>query len=441
MSIPGASGAGEFEVYTWRRIPVALSPWFFLLVVLVFWRDRSPVTATLTVLVFAASVLLHEYGHAFMAKRYGLMPRIVLHAFGGWCEHRTAPTRRKAFFVSAAGPAVTLLLAAGGWVLSELVQDRAGSLVAFALYLTAHINAFLAVLNLLPILPLDGGTMFHHALAWFAPQNRADGMAYWTGVVLAVVLCGIGLLNGDFFIAILFGMFAFQNANQAQPFDIVNSFVAKRKQAPANRLGIGYPVSRTIWSIAAFTVVSWLSTSLLSTPSERLALLVQPDLLSTGHVWTLVTHVFIYAPWDWGPLLFTLFALGAFAPIVQKRIGAMGLGALYAAATVMGVITAIFLPSLLAQSVEGLPPMLGPQRIVAGAVAPNTALLVAWALTAPNRPTFFTPLTPRMWTALAFVGGILASLFLTGWAWMPAVGGALVGLAVLAFAKPDLATH
>jgi len=100
-----------------------------------------------------AAVLLHELGHAFAARRYGHVATIHLHAFGGTTLHLGRPlSRAEETAVTLAGPAVPLVL--GGFVY-QAVDRPSGIVLDFVM-----VTAGWSILNLLPILPLDGGRLF-----------------------------------------------------------------------------------------------------------------------------------------------------------------------------------------------------------------------------------------------------------------------------------------
>ncbi|MFB9363755.1 site-2 protease family protein [Actinoplanes nipponensis] len=134
------------------------------------------------------SVLLHELGHALTARRYGIGVRgITLELLGGYTEmDRDAPTPRVDALVSLAGPAVSLVLGALGSAAAYALPDRtvAGQ-IAFQLAVS---NVLVAVFNVLPGLPLDGGRALRAGLwALLKDRNRATEAAAWAGRGIAVL--------------------------------------------------------------------------------------------------------------------------------------------------------------------------------------------------------------------------------------------------------------
>ncbi|AGZ43550.1 putative M50-family peptidase [Actinoplanes friuliensis DSM 7358] len=142
------------------------------------------------VVCLLGSVLLHELGHAVTAKRFGIGVRgITLELLGGWTEmDRDAPTPRIDALVSLAGPAVSFALGGLATAAAFALPDRtvAGE-IAFQL---AASNVIVAIFNVLPGLPLDGGRALRAGLwALIKDRNRATEAAAWAGR-------GIALLTG-----------------------------------------------------------------------------------------------------------------------------------------------------------------------------------------------------------------------------------------------------
>jgi Zn-dependent protease len=134
------------------------------------------------------SVLLHELGHAMTARRYGIGVRgITLELLGGWTElDRDAPTPRVDALVALAGPAVSFVIGGLATALAVALPDRtvAGQ-IAFQV---AAANVLVAIFNVLPGLPLDGGRALRAGIwALIKDRNRATVVAAWSGRCIALV--------------------------------------------------------------------------------------------------------------------------------------------------------------------------------------------------------------------------------------------------------------
>ena len=146
------------------------------------------------VVCLLGSVLLHELGHALTARRFGIGVRgITLELLGGWTEmDRDAPTPRVDALVSLAGPAVSLVLGGIATAAAVALPDRtAAGQIAFQL---AASNVLVAVFNVLPGLPLDGGRALRAGLwALIKDRNTATEAAAWAGRVLAFACMVVAL--------------------------------------------------------------------------------------------------------------------------------------------------------------------------------------------------------------------------------------------------------
>jgi len=151
------------------------------------------------VLALLLSVLLHELGHALTARRFGIGVRgITLELFGGFTElDRDAPSPRVELAVSLAGPAVSLGL--GLLALVVAIGLPGGTLAAELARQLALSNLVVAVFNVLPGLPLDGGRALRAGI-WAASRDRylSDRIAGWAGrgVAAATVLVVLVLYAG-----------------------------------------------------------------------------------------------------------------------------------------------------------------------------------------------------------------------------------------------------
>lgn len=196
-------------------IPIRLSPSWALAVALVIGgiiafappvlgAAGSPVrigAALLIALFLLGAVMLHELGHAFVARWRGIpVRRIALHFFGGVTELDAEAVRPGGeAWVAVAGPAVNLLLAAVLGGLWFAVRD-VGEAAAFTLEFLALANLALAVLTLLPGYPLDGGRIVRAGL-WYLLDDllTATRLAtlYAQGIAWGLVLAGIIVLLRD----------------------------------------------------------------------------------------------------------------------------------------------------------------------------------------------------------------------------------------------------
>ena len=153
-----------------------------------------------TCLVFFC-VLLHEFGHAFAARHYGIRtPDITLFPFGGVARIERMPEKPgEEIVIALAGPMVNVVIAAGLWLALALfgpvgrdaVMDLEGSLAHQIL----AVNVMLVVFNLIPAFPMDGGRVLRAVLAMRLGHNRATQIAARIGQALAIILGFIGMFG------------------------------------------------------------------------------------------------------------------------------------------------------------------------------------------------------------------------------------------------------
>lgn len=159
------------------------------------------------------SVLLHELGHALTARAYGVQTReITLWLLGGVAQLEQIPrTRGTEAVIAIAGPLVSILLAGLFGLLRGAVPTDA-AVGQFLLGYLAYINLSLALFNLLPALPLDGGRILRSLLALYKPYLEATRTAVTLSKILAFALGLLGLFMGNLFL-ILIALFVFMAAS------------------------------------------------------------------------------------------------------------------------------------------------------------------------------------------------------------------------------------
>ena len=207
----------SFKLGSVWGIPIGLHTSWFLIFILLTWSLMSGyfpeeypqlssvinfIMALITSSLFFGSVLAHELGHSFVALRNKIPVRgITLFIFGGVAQIGQEPRSPGVEFrVAIAGPAVSLALAAafgGLWLMNKAVPV----LSAPSLYLM-RINFLLAVFNMIPGFPLDGGRVLRAGVWWYTKSfHKASQVAAFSGQLVAFAFIGFGIytiLRGQF---------------------------------------------------------------------------------------------------------------------------------------------------------------------------------------------------------------------------------------------------
>jgi membrane-associated protease RseP (regulator of RpoE activity) len=203
------------------QIPVTVEPLFFVLVVFLGIRRNQIDLIVIWVAVVFVSILVHELGHAFAGRRLGMAPAIRLHGLGGQTEW-IAPQRLgrlQQIGISFAGPFAGFLLAGGVYLAQPLFAQAPNWRFGVAYYDLLWVNIGWGILNLLPILPMDGGRILQMALHTYL--NRDDD--YWPYLISTggSALAGVfALLLGYYWAAFLASWFCysgFQVVRAMQP--------------------------------------------------------------------------------------------------------------------------------------------------------------------------------------------------------------------------------
>lgn len=224
--------------------------WTFLILVgwvaISSWRSGAGTLGTLLMIAILCAVficvMLHELGHAFAAKRYGIHTTdITLLPIGGLARLERIPEDPKQELVVAiAGPAVNVVIAilligaiylTGGTVtLNQLFLREEGGLLA----VMATINLWLVLFNLIPAFPMDGGRVFRAFLAMMMNRVKATRIAARVGQLCAVGFGIYGLMQGQPFL-VLIALFVFFGARMEAEVVATNAFMEGHKVLNAMR--------------------------------------------------------------------------------------------------------------------------------------------------------------------------------------------------------------
>jgi Zn-dependent protease len=221
--------------------PVRVHPFFWLAAFILGSRggsDEAGLVLLVWVVSLFVSILIHELGHTLMMRQFGIPSHIVLHMMGGLAIPDSfgfgaqSKNSRSSILISFAGPAagfafaaviILVIIGTGGQfrvdpafgfpfyrfgLNAELGPDNPWNHLASALL---YINIFWGLVNLLPVYPLDGGQIARTVMIDQDPGGGAI-RSLWLSVFVGGGMAVVGILKlGSLFVAIMFGMLAFQS--------------------------------------------------------------------------------------------------------------------------------------------------------------------------------------------------------------------------------------
>lgn len=194
------------------RIPIYIHPVFWLLIAILGWVNSGTIvgTAIWGVVIFF-SVLIHEYGHALTAVFFGQRAEISLVALGGLTRRSGAHLKGwQDFLIVLNGPIAGLLVFFVAYLIRPHVNGEQYPLLAYGLTITVYANLFWTIVNLLPVLPLDGGHLLRIILEGIF-GFRGMKAAFMISVILAGLVSLFFFLSNGFLIGALFLMLGFES--------------------------------------------------------------------------------------------------------------------------------------------------------------------------------------------------------------------------------------
>lgn len=210
-------------------IPVRVTPMFWLGTVVLGWgaMEEGPPYLLMWVVVCLVSILVHELGHAFVARWLGCdVIEAALYLMGGVAVYLPGPgfTHGKSILIALAGPGAGFIL----WGLMEFVfanpimhfsienlDPEVTKLIRFGILQWLYINLWWGLVNLLPVLPLDGGRVLQGVCNSISPF-RGDEYARKIGIVIGGLTALFFLVNGRTYAGILFLSLTMSNVQAGQ---------------------------------------------------------------------------------------------------------------------------------------------------------------------------------------------------------------------------------
>lgn len=189
-------------------IPVRISLFFWITAALIGYLNSGTFVGTLIwVGIIFVSILVHEFGHALTAKFFGQRPRIELVAFGG-VTYPEGPSlsKGKEFLVVLNGPIFGLAL----FALATLALPYASQGLVPIVRAIQVVNLFWTLVNLLPVLPLDGGQLVRIVLERLL-GSKGTRVAIFSSGLISFAMSAFFFFSGALIIGVLFFLFGYQN--------------------------------------------------------------------------------------------------------------------------------------------------------------------------------------------------------------------------------------
>lgn len=200
-------------------IPVSVQPFFWLTLAIIGGALRIDSRDGMIYLLFFisagfVSILVHELGHALMAIKFGARTEIVLQAFGGYAAYSgVRMSRGQGAMITAAGPALQIVLGSLAYLLLKAGPTMPDNARVFV-FLIYAISFIWAILNLLPVLPMDGGRLVEAALG---PANVKITLLISLATAVVIAIVSWTMLHQPF-LAIFMGYFAWLSFKELRRF-------------------------------------------------------------------------------------------------------------------------------------------------------------------------------------------------------------------------------
>lgn len=198
------------------KIPITIAPLYWVTSALIAYMgaQKSPHMLSAMIawmVVIFVSILVHEMGHALSAKLFGQTPVIRLVAFGGL----TIPGPKKIkkwqeFIVIFCGPLFGFLLFLLAIYISSFNFFPQGSFVAYMLDVFVWVNLFWTVVNLIPVIPLDGGQLMRVVLQSLF-RKSGEKIALVLSIIIGALIAMVAFTYMSLFVGIIILLFVFQN--------------------------------------------------------------------------------------------------------------------------------------------------------------------------------------------------------------------------------------
>jgi stage IV sporulation protein FB len=414
-------------------VPVTVSVWFFVLLGFMATTAGSVASGIAWIIAVCLSLLVHEFGHAFVAKYYGLRPSIVLHGWGGLCNHAPARTAGQDIFITAAGPGAGLLFGAFIYILGG--TEPSGplpSMTDFVLYYLYWISIVWSLANLLPLWPLDGGQIFQVVMRSRRGALQGDRTTHTVSIALAGSLLLYTLISREMFLTVLLAFLLYENIKKVQnPAPGVTFGPRSTPSASGYSRGLAMewrptPIVRKLLIIVG---AIWLASAIIGSGPSSAGMVAGwydtlhlhwYETLAEWHLWQLFTYMWLHDLTSLGHIFGNLFGLWILGSILERHMGGYGFLKFYlqcgVGAGLFTVLLACLFPLTFGQ------PVVGASGSILGLVAAISILMPREQLML----FFVVPIQAKwvIWLVLGLDTLMFISSTQSDLAWQTHVGGA-----------------
>lgn len=194
-----------------RKIPLSIHPLFWVLAGIIGYLNSGSFTGIIIWIgIIFVSVVVHEMGHAITARAFGLHPQIQLIAVGGVTSYEAKHLSYwKQFLIVLNGPVFGFMLFVAATAVLY-IGFFTSPMVISVLRTFQIVNLFWTIVNLVPVLPLDGGQLLRIVMEGFFGLNGLK-ISFFVGMLIALAISLFFFLTRGFLIGVLFFLFAFQS--------------------------------------------------------------------------------------------------------------------------------------------------------------------------------------------------------------------------------------
>lgn len=197
----------SLKMFTYKGTPVYINLWFFLLFLFIPFQ---------LVIILFFTILLHEMGHIYMAIKLGYkVHKGFVSVFGGGAlvDETYKKSNKDAIKIGFAGPLANILLLIGSLFLAIIFGPLWSNyeMVFKNIMLFALINGIVAIFNLLPIMPLDGGRILFHKLSMKYNNRKSSMITAYISLSVILVLLIFSIIMMDIILILFTLLFIFYN--------------------------------------------------------------------------------------------------------------------------------------------------------------------------------------------------------------------------------------